>query len=63
MVGESIKVFVVLQKKATLTSGKILEFCRQSLARHMVPKEIIIVDSLPMNPHGKIIKSALKEMG
>jgi acyl-CoA synthetase (AMP-forming)/AMP-acid ligase II len=62
LVGEAIKVFVVLQKKAFLTPDKILEFCRQTLARHMVPKEIIIVESLPMNPHGKIIKSVLREM-
>jgi long-chain acyl-CoA synthetase len=36
--------------------------CRQSMARHMVPKEVIFIDSLPMNAHGKVIKAKLKEM-
>jgi acyl-CoA synthetase (AMP-forming)/AMP-acid ligase II len=63
LMGEAIKVFVVLQKKAPITIDDILDHCRSTLARHMIPKEIRIIDSLPMNPHGKVVKSALKNMG
>jgi acyl-CoA synthetase (AMP-forming)/AMP-acid ligase II len=62
LMGEAIKVFVVLQKKATLTPEEIINHCQQTLARHMIPKEVRIIDSLPMNPHGKVVKSALKKL-
>ena len=60
LTGEAIKVFVVLNKKASLTSDAILTYCRQNMVRHMVPKEIIILDKLPINAHGKFVKSELR---
>jgi acyl-CoA synthetase (AMP-forming)/AMP-acid ligase II len=62
LAGEAIKVFVVLQKKAEITPDFILAHCRKTMARHMVPKEIVILDKLPMNAHGKFVKSALREL-
>jgi long-chain acyl-CoA synthetase len=59
--GEAIIVYITLRTGANLTVKEILSHCRQRMARHMVPKRIIIVDSLPTNAHGKIIKSALRE--
>ena len=59
--GEAIIVFVTLRKGADLTTENILMHCRQRMARHMVPKEVVIVDSLPTNAHGKIVKSALRD--
>lgn len=59
--GEAIKVFVVLQKKAKITTDFILDYCRQNMARYMVPKEIVILDKLPMNAHGKFVKSELRK--
>jgi len=61
--GEAIKVFVTLRKGNSLSQEEILVYCHQRMARHMVPKEIIIVDSLPTNAHGKIVKTALREWG
>ncbi|MFN2303142.1 MAG: class I adenylate-forming enzyme family protein, partial [Anaerolineales bacterium] len=62
LTGEAIKVFVVLQKKANVTTDFILDYCRQNMARHMVPKEIVILDKLPMNAHGKFVKSELRKL-
>jgi len=62
IVGEAIKVFVVLQKNASVTTDSILDYCRQNMARHMVPKEIVILDKLPMNAHGKFVKSELRKL-
>ena len=59
--GEAIKVFVVLRQNSQLTPPDIMSFCQQRMQRYMVPSEIVIIDSLPMNRHGKIIKSVLKE--
>jgi acyl-CoA synthetase (AMP-forming)/AMP-acid ligase II len=60
--GEAIKVFVTLKSGATITSEKMIAVCRQHMARHMVPNEIVIVKSLPMNAHGKVVKSALRSL-
>jgi acyl-CoA synthetase (AMP-forming)/AMP-acid ligase II len=59
--GEAIRVFVTLKSKAQLTPDEIISFCKQTLARHMVPRDVIIIDRLPMNAHGKVIKSMLRE--
>ena len=60
LTGEAIKVFTVLKKKSDLTPEAIITHCKKNLPRHMVPKEITILDKLPMNAHGKVVKSALK---
>jgi acyl-CoA synthetase (AMP-forming)/AMP-acid ligase II len=31
------------------------------MARHMIPKEIVVIDSLPTNAHGKVVKAMLRE--
>ena len=58
--GEAIKVFVTLSKGAQLTEDDILIHCRQGMAHHMIPSQIVIVNSLPMNAHGKVINTALR---
>ena len=59
--GEAIRVFVTLKSKAQLTPEEIISYCKQTLARHMVPRDVIVIDRLPMNAHGKVIKSMLRE--
>jgi long-chain acyl-CoA synthetase len=58
--GEAIKVFVTLHPGSTLSSSDIITHCAKRMAHHMVPKEVLIVDHLPMNAHGKVIKAELK---
>jgi long-chain acyl-CoA synthetase len=58
--GEAIKVFVTIKKGSRITSGELLTHCKGRMARFMVPKEIVIVDRLPLNAHGKIVKSELR---
>jgi long-chain acyl-CoA synthetase len=60
--GEAIKVFAVLRAGAKLTSEEIIAHCAQGLARHMVPKEVVFIDRLPTNPHGKIVKAELRKL-
>jgi long-chain acyl-CoA synthetase len=59
--GEAIIVYITLRKGARLTEKDVKSHCRQRMAPHMVPKHVVILDHLPMNAHGKIIKSALRE--
>ncbi len=59
--GEAIVVFVTLHQGSSLTPGDIISHCRHNLARHMVPKAVTILDSLPLSPQGKIMKSELRK--
>ncbi len=60
--GEAIRVFVTLGAGATLTPSDIVAHCAERLARHMVPREVVAVDRLPVNAHGKVVKAELKAL-
>jgi acyl-CoA synthetase (AMP-forming)/AMP-acid ligase II len=59
--GEAIVVFVSLRSGSLLTKEDIISHCRHKLARHMVPKTIEILDSLPLSPQGKVLKPELRK--
>lgn len=60
--GEAIKAFVVLKNGISLKSTDIIAHCTQRLARHMIPKEVIFIDHLPLNSNGKVMKTELRKM-
>jgi acyl-CoA synthetase (AMP-forming)/AMP-acid ligase II len=60
--GEAIHVFVTLRARAEITPEAITMHCREKLAKHMVPEVVTVIKSLPLNPHGKVIKSELRKL-
>jgi acyl-CoA synthetase (AMP-forming)/AMP-acid ligase II len=60
--GEAIWAFVVQRTGAQLTAADIINHCGSRLANYMVPKEVVFLDSLPMNAHGKIVKNELRKL-
>ena len=52
--------FVVLGDGATLEWPDLANHCRARLADFKVPKQLIIRDSLPRNPSGKVLKRVLR---
>ena len=60
--GEAIKVFVTIKKGSLITSDELLNHCKMKLVRYMVPKEIVVIDRLPLNAHGKVVKSELRHL-
>ena len=58
--GEVPVAFVVLRQGASVPPEALLEHCRDQLARYKVPKEIILLDALPRNPSGKVLKRQLR---
>ncbi|MFP4453245.1 MAG: AMP-binding protein [Desulfobacterales bacterium] len=58
---EMVTAVVVPAPGQELTEDKVISFCKENLAGYKVPKKVIIVDELPRNPSGKIIKKQLKE--
>ncbi len=58
--GEKPVAIVVLGDGAALELPALTEHCRARLAGFKVPKQLIIRDSLPRNPSGKVLKRVLR---
>jgi long-chain acyl-CoA synthetase len=59
--GETVKAIVVASPGATVDATEIISFCRGRLAHYKSPTSVDVVDSLPRNPSGKILKRELRE--
>jgi len=58
--GERPVAIVVLAENAALDLPALADHCRSRLAGFKVPRELIIRDSLPRNPSGKVLKRVLR---
>jgi fatty-acyl-CoA synthase len=58
---EAVTAVVVARPGASLEVDELDAFCRERLAGYKRPKQIAIVDSLPKNASGKILKRELRE--
>ena len=59
--GESLVAFVVLEPGRTATAEELQNWVTQTLANFKRPKRIEMVDALPRNPTGKVLKRELKQ--
>jgi long-chain acyl-CoA synthetase len=61
VLGEALKVFAVPRNRNTDgLEERVASFCRTRLALHHLPKQIVILRSLPKNSAGKVMKGILK---
>jgi long-chain acyl-CoA synthetase len=58
--GEEIVAFVSLRPGGQATSAEITEFARSRLAAHKYPREVTIVDAVPLTSVGKLDRKALR---
>ncbi|MBR0754819.1 AMP-binding protein [Bradyrhizobium jicamae] len=58
--GETPVAIVVLSDHASLALPALIDHCRTRLASFKIPKQLIIRDSLPRNPSGKVLKRVLR---
>ena len=58
--GEVPKAFVILTDSAAVDEKELRSFCRGKIANYKIPKTFQIVDDLPRNPTGKVLKRMLK---
>ena len=60
--GEDIKAFLTLKPEQTATAEEIMDYCKNNMKSFRVPKEIVIMDALPKNLVGKILKKELRKL-
>ena len=58
--GEVVKAVVSLHEGASATEQEIIDHCREHLAHFKCPRSVDVVEALPRNPTGKILKRALR---
>jgi fatty-acyl-CoA synthase len=58
---ERVTAAVVPRPGVALTAEDVIAHCRAHLAGYKTPKDVFLVESLPKNPSGKILKRELRE--
>ncbi len=59
--GMTVRAYVVPAEGQVLTKKLLQKYLRKKLAPYKMPREFIIVDSLPKNSTGKILKKSLRQ--
>jgi acyl-CoA synthetase (AMP-forming)/AMP-acid ligase II len=60
--GQSVRAVVVMNEGQTATQDEIIEWCRGKMTGFKRPKSVIFVDSLPLSPVGKVLRSQVKNV-
>jgi len=58
--GEAVKLFVVA-REGGISVEELKAFCKENFTAYKVPKHIVLRESLPMTPVGKILRRELRE--
>ena len=59
--GEAVTAVVALNPGADLTLEQLRDFATDKLARYKLPLRLHLVEALPRNPAGKVLKFVLKD--
>jgi fatty-acyl-CoA synthase len=58
---EAVTAVIVVKAGHELDGERVIAHCRAEMAHFKVPKRVILADSLPKNPSGKLLKRELRE--
>jgi acyl-CoA synthetase (AMP-forming)/AMP-acid ligase II len=59
--GEALLAFVVLKPGTELETDAMIEFCRDKIAGYKIPRQLEVIEEMPRNPSGKILKKELRK--
>ena len=59
--GESVKAVVAFHPEKAVEPEELIAFARERLAHYKAPRSIDVVEALPRNPSGKILKRDLRK--
>jgi fatty-acyl-CoA synthase len=57
--GKRLRAFVALREGQKATEDELKDYVKANLARYKVPREIVVLDELPRNATGKVLKRDL----
>ncbi|WP_337998994.1 class I adenylate-forming enzyme family protein [Dietzia alimentaria] len=60
--GESIVAVVTLNDGAELSIDDLREFCGERIAHYKLPHDLVILDEIPRNASGKILKREVRKV-
>ena len=59
--GETVRAVVVPTAGATVDPQALIAYCRERLAHYKCPTSVEVIDALPRNPTGKVLKRELRQ--
>ncbi len=59
--GEVVKAVVALERDSEADEAELIALAREQLAHYKCPKSVDIIEELPRNPTGKILKKDLRK--
>ncbi len=59
--GEEVCAWVKRRDRSDLTEEQIIDYCRDRIARHKIPRYLRFVDDFPMTVTGKVQKFAMRQ--
>ena len=63
VLGEAVKAFVVPRSRDSEgLAERVATFCKNRLAPHHLPKQIVVLSALPKSSAGKVLKGALRDI-
>jgi long-chain acyl-CoA synthetase len=60
--GETVVAFVSLRSGRTVDPAELIEFCRQRMAAYKYPRRVQVIDEVPKNPSGKMLRRELRSL-
>jgi len=60
--GETVVAIVQCEPGSIADSATLLEHCSRSLARYKVPAHIVVVDVIPRNDMGKVVRAEVERL-
>lgn len=58
---EAVTAFVVLKKGRTMEGEELIQSLGKTMAGYKIPKKVVVMESLPHNASGKILKKELRQ--
>lgn len=57
LVGESLSAHIQLKENCNVVLDEVKKFCKKRLSGYKVPQNIAVVETIPLTPTGKVIRS------
>jgi len=60
--GEEVVAYIACGGEQTASPDEVIDHCKDRLAAYKYPRQVVILDALPVGPTGKILKRALRDL-